>query len=337
LRPTALAKFIKQVSDDSNGKHILSEEKGWWVRDSRRLYGPALKTIRMNSYQSSPILIIGKSGTLGKAFARICEARCINYHLLSRQDCDISNIGSIESAIELYNPWAIINAAGFVRVDDAEKQYDACMTDNATGPQNLAIACNKYGVQLISFSSDLVFDGRKPFAYVESDLPNPLNVYGESKAQAEILIQKEYPSSLIIRTSAFFGPWDEYNFVHYVRKALSNYETVTVAKDILISPTYVPHLVNTSLDILIDGEIGIWHLTNQGCVSWAEFAFLVADKFDLNKSLIQALKADEINYPAKRPLNSVLASERGQLLPSFESAMNEYLHQQQIQKKRKVA
>lgn len=337
LRTTALAKFIKEVAHNNNCNHHLSGEKGWWARDSRVLYGSRSNTIQMNTNQSSPILIVGKNGTLGRAFAKICEERCINYQLLSRQDCDISNIGSIESVIELCKPWAIINAAGFVRVDDAEKECDACIRDNTTGPQNLAITCNKYGVQLINFSSDLVFDGKKPTSYVESDMLNPLNVYGQSKAQAEVLIQKEYPSSLIVRTSAFFGPWDEYNFVHYVRKALSSYETVTVAKDLFISPTYVPHLVNTCLDILIDGETGIWHLANKGCLSWAEFAFLVADKFDLDKSLINAVNAVDINYPAKRPFNSVLASERGQLLPSFESAMEEYLQQEKTRKEKKVA
>jgi dTDP-4-dehydrorhamnose reductase len=293
--------------------------------------------IQMNTTShSSPLLIIGKNGTLGRAFARICEERCIFYRLLSREDCDISKPASIESAIEFYKPWAIINAAGFVRVDDAETECDACTRDNTTGPHNLAIACSKAGVQLVNFSSDLVFDGRKPTPYFESDLPNPLNVYGQSKAQAEILIQKEYPSSLVVRTSAFFGPWDEYNFVHCIRKALLNYETVTVAKDLFISPTYVPHLVNACLDILIDGETGIWHLANTGALSWAEFAFLVAEKFDLNKSLINAVNAAEINYPAKRPFNSVLSSERGHLLPSFESAMEEYLQEQKVQK-RKVA
>lgn len=336
LRPTALAHYIKKISQENCCDHHLSEEKGWWHRDTRVLYGSIAKTIQMNTNQALPLLIIGKNGTLGKAFAKVCEDRCINYHLLSRQDCDISNPLSIESAIEKYKPWAIINAAGFVRVDDAERECDACMRDNTTGPLNLAIACNKYGVQLINFSSDLVFDGNKPTPYLESDLPNPLNVYGQSKAQSEILVQKENPSSLIIRTSAFFGPWDEYNFVHYVRKALTNYETVTVAKDIYISPTYVPHLVNTSLDIFIDREHGIWHLANKGALTWAEFAYLVADKFDLNKSLINAVNNSQMKYAAKRPFYSVLGSERGHLLPSFESAMNEYLQQQKVQK-RKVA
>ena len=336
LRPTALSKFVKEVAHNNARGHHLCEEKGWWLRDTRVLYGSVSKTIQMKTNPTTPILIIGKNGTLGKAFAKVCEDRCLSYHLLSRQDCDISNPGSIESAIDLYKPWAIINAAGFVRVDDAEKECEACKRDNTTGPQNLAIACNKHGIQLINFSSDLVFDGKKPTPYLETDLPNPLNVYGQSKAQAEVLVQKEHPSSLIIRTSAFFGPWDEYNFVHYVRKALSCYETITVAKDIYISPTYVPHLVNTSLDILIDKENGIWHLANKGSLSWAEFAFLVADKFDLNKSLINAVSADKMNYIARRPFNTVLGSERGHLLPSFESAMDEYLKQQKVQQ-RKVA
>ncbi|MBO9684877.1 MAG: SDR family oxidoreductase, partial [Flavisolibacter sp.] len=337
LRPTALANYIKKIAHENDGHHHLSEEKGWWLRDSRIIYGSSSKTIEMMTNQSAPLLIIGKNGTLGKAFAKICEERCINYQVLCRQDCDISDSAAIDSAIEQYKPWAIINAAGFVRVDDAQNDYEACMRDNTTGPHNLAIACNQKGIQLLNFSSDLVFDGKKPTAYTENDLPNPLNVYGQSKAQAEVLIQKENPSSLIVRTSAFFSPWDKYNFVHYVRKALSGYETVTAAKDLYISPTYVPHLVNASLDILIDKETGIWHLANKGSLSWAEFAFLIADKFDLDKSLINAVTAEEINYPAERPFNSVLASERGQLLPSFEQAMNEYLHQQKVQKKRKVA
>lgn len=337
LRPTALAKFIKEIADKNICEHRLLQEKGWWQRDSRIIYGSSSKTIEMKSNQSVPLLIIGKNGTLGKAFAKVCEERHIAFRLLSRQDCDISNPAAIDSAIELYKPWAIINAAGFVRVDDAEKEFDACTRDNTTGPHNLAVVCSKHGVQLVNFSSDLVFDGRKPTPYVESDLPNPLNVYGQTKAQSEVLIQKLYPSSLIIRTSAFFGPWDEYNFVHYVRKALSGYELITVAKDIFISPTYVPHLVNTCLDILIDGEPGIWHLTNRGSVSWAEFAFLIADKFELDKSFINAVNASEMNYMAKRPFNTVLASERGHLLPSFEQAMNEYFHHQKVRNKKQVA
>jgi dTDP-4-dehydrorhamnose reductase len=324
LRPTALAKYIMEIASSNKTDHHLSEEKGWWQRDTRLLYHSGNRTIQMTSNQTAPVLIIGKNGTLGRAFARICEERCINYQLLSRQDCDISQLPSVEAAINHYKPWAIINAAGYVRVDDAENDSQACMRDNTTGPYNLAVACNKHGISLISFSSDLVFDGYKPIPYMESDLPNPLNVYGESKAQAELLIQKECPSALILRTSAFFGPWDEYNFIHHVCRQLSQFERICVAKDLHVSPTYIPHLTNATLDVLIDGESGIWHFANKGAITWSELAYMTADRFGLDQSFISPVNADQLNFAAQRPFYSVLGTERGQLLPSFEEAFNQY-------------
>lgn len=325
LRPTALAKYIEQTAADPNHDHHLSEEKGWWEREARLIYETCHLAIPMITKQNAPVLIMGKNGTLGKAFAHVCEERRIHHYLLSRQDCDISNPGEIEAVIEQYRPWAIINAAGYVRVDDAENDSVACIRDNTTGPHHLSIACNKHGIQLLSFSSDLVFDGNKPTPYIESDLPHPLNVYGKSKAQSELIIQKYCPSALIIRTSAFFSPWDEHNFAHYVQQKLLQNERVTVAKDLFVTPTYVPHLVHAALDILIDGESGIWHLTNKGGTSWSEWAYKIADGLHLDSSLIDPVWADQIGYEAKRPHNSELASERGNLLPSFELAMNEYL------------
>ncbi|MGZ8538579.1 MAG: family 1 glycosylhydrolase, partial [Flavisolibacter sp.] len=336
LRPTALAKFINEITSTNVSTHHLSHEKGWWQRSTRLIYQSSIAPVQMIKKNSAPVLIIGKNGTLGKAFARICEERCLNYHLLSRQDCDISSIQSIDNAIAQYKPWAIINAAGFVRVDDAENDFEACERDNTTGAHHLAISCNKAGVQLMTFSSDLVFDGEKSQPYIESDTVNPLNVYGKTKANAEALVHQAFPSSLIIRTSAFFSPWDEYNFVHYVRSQLSQYESITVANDLIISPTYVPHLVNASLDILIDEEKGIWHLANKGAVNWSDFAHEIAERFELDKAMINSVSAAEINYPAKRPSYSVLGSEKGHLLPSLENAIEEYFRKEKTEN-RKVA
>ena len=142
--------------------------------------------------------------------------------------------------------------------------------------------------------------------------------------------------ALIIRTSAFFGPWDEYNFVHYVRKALSQYEPVSVPGDIFISPTYVPHLVNVTLDLLIDEEQGIWHLSNKGELSWSDLAHEVAGRFNLDKQLIRTVTHRDMNYLAPRPLYTVLSSEKGSLLPSLGSALDEYFELGKIEK-RKVA
>ena len=157
-----------------------------------------------------------------------------------------------------------------------------------------------------------------------------------SKTRCETEVLKEAPSSLIIRTSAFFGPWDKHNFVHHVRKSLQQYEPLTVAKDIVISPTYVPDLVHATLDILIDKAGGIWHLANQGAISWADLAHTIAEGFDLDKSFIHAVAASEMNYTAPRPAYSVLSSERGHLLPTLENALNRYMHEE-TKEKRKVA
>jgi dTDP-4-dehydrorhamnose reductase len=324
-RATALAAFIKELNKGSH-LHQLSTDKGWWQRSTRFFHRPIVlqNTVSTMPEYNSPILIIGKKGTLGRAFGKLCQDRFLQYKILSRQDCNICNDSSIEAAIEAYKPWAIINAAGFVRVDDAEKEAGQCYNDNTRGPLALAKAAKRHGIKLISFSSDLVFDGTKGSAYVEDDEVAPLNVYGQAKAEAERLILAEAPSSLIIRTSAFFGPWDEYNFVHYVRRCLLNEETISVAKDMVISPTYVPDLVNATLDLLIDDEKGIWHLANNGELTWADLANEVADRFGLNRKFINAVSKEELNYAAKRPSYSVLTSSRGILLPSLDNALNRY-------------
>ncbi len=331
-RPTALRNFIKHLTRKKQCIHPLSNDKGWWQRDCRYIYVPAIVKMKSlkNNVRQNPILIIGKNGTLGKAFARVCDQRMIPYRLMSRQDCDIAEMQTIESAIDFYKPWAIINAAGYVRVDDAEAERERCFKENQLGPLNLALACKKYGIKLVTFSSDLVFDGNKNAPYVESDPVNPLNVYGLSKAQCEEQLQQVNDSTLIIRTSAFFGPWDQYNFVHHVLHHLSTRQEFPVANDVFISPTYVPDLVHAALDLLVDDESGIWHLANKGAISWADFAYEAAHKFELEEAFINAVPLSELTFPAARPYYSVLGSEKGDILPSFENAMQRFFDEKNV-------
>ncbi|MDB5196058.1 MAG: dTDP-4-dehydrorhamnose reductase [Flaviaesturariibacter sp.] len=325
-RPTALASYIKCLITKKRYNHsYYMSEKGWWERSIRLIHKPEtppdLQTIKA---RQRPLLIIGKSGTLGRAFAKLCDHRAISYKLLSRQDCDIADRTAVTQAVERFKPWAIINAAGYVRVDDAEREADICYRENVVGPTNLAAVCQQKGIKLISFSSDLVFDGEKGEPYVESDVVNPLNVYGKTKAEAEKHLLTVNPSSLIIRTSAFFGLWDKYNFLHWVESNLSMGMPVPVAADTHISPTYVPDLVHSTLDLLIDDEKGIWHLANRGSITWADLAKLCARRLRVNASLIRPQQTTAFQYPAARPLYSVLESERGNILPSLENALDRY-------------
>lgn len=271
-----------------------------------------------------PLLITGATGTLGYAFARICHFRGIPYRLMSRREMDIAERDSVEAAMRGLKPWAVVNAAGYVRVDQAEQEATACYRENSEGPEILAATCARHSAQLLTFSSDLVFDGTKREPYVESDPVGPLNVYGKSKAEAEQRVLEALPSALVIRTSAFFGPWDEHNFVSLALSVMTQGLKFIAADDAYVSPTYVPDLVQASLDLLIDGESGIWHLANAGQVTWADLARTVAGIHGIKPSLVDARPTELLGLAAARPLYSVLGSERGQFLPSLEDALNRY-------------
>jgi dTDP-4-dehydrorhamnose reductase len=279
---------------------------------------------RKHTPKCQPVLILGKSGSLGAAFSRLCKERNIHHILLSRADVDITDRATVEQVIQELNPWAIINAAGYVRVDDAENDAQTCTESNCDGPSILAEVCQKYPVKLLTFSTDLVFDGTKETPYVESDGVNPLNVYGQSKAMAEENILKSNPNVLIIRTSSFFSPWDNFNFVTTTLVDLKEGRKVTAADDVYISPTYVPDLVNESLDLLLDNEHGIFHITNHGQISWADFARKIAEMAGCDTALVKGKPLSMMRLKAKRPKYSVLQSEKGIKLPTLEDALLRY-------------
>ena len=324
LRPTAMTKLLKAISERGDFVHPVLTEKGWWHRSY-----PASKNTFMNNTQPY-LLILGCQGTLGNGFVKSCLKRSIGFIALNRQEADITNIKQIEEVIKIYRPWAIINASGYVRVDDAETDVEKCFLLNAIAPGNLAKLCSKFGIQLMNFSTDLVFDGRKSGPYQETDDVKPLNVYGKSKAEGEKIMLGHFNDSLIIRTSSFFGPWDKYNFAFHVLETLSMNQDFRAVNDITISPTYVPHLVDTALDLLIDEEKGIWHLTNEGNISWYDFAVELAAKNGSDKNRIHSCNQLDMSWPAMRPGYSALKSNRGIQLPSLEQAMNQYINEKSI-------
>jgi dTDP-4-dehydrorhamnose reductase len=323
------------VHDLASGKapqHPVLCTDGWWRRSERLLYpsfscgrtaghGPAR---RASAGKKHPVLITGATGTLGRAFARACEDRAIEYRLMTRGEMDIADAAGIEAALEAHEPWAVINAAGFVRVDDAEWAPAQCRRENAEGPATLAAECRKRSIGFMTFSSDLVFDGAKTTPYVESDPVSPLNEYGRSKADGEQRVLAAMPLALVIRTSAFFGPWDEHNIITRALQALAAGESFAVANDLVVSPTYVPDLVNAALDLLIDSESGIWHLANPGPVTWNELVIRAAELAGIDTRTLDARHSSELGLIAPRPRYSALASTRGMPLPSLDDALQRY-------------
>ena len=346
-RPTALAKMLQTLATAKDYDHPVLDSSGWWRRFDR-LHprgtnddaSDITSSVRHTSSSGTlgrALLITGATGTLGTAFARICEQRGLSYYLLTRQELDIAEPDSVKAAVERFEPWAIVNTAGYVRVDDAERDVDRCMRENVSGPANLASVCADREIPLVTFSSDLIFDGTKSEAYVERDKASPLNVYGLSKVRAETEVLNQYSDALIIRTSAFFGPWDEFNFVHAVLRSLQANNHFIAANDVTISPTYVPHLVNAALDLLIDGEHGIWHLANCGAATWADFAALVAEMGGSNRAHVRGRPNASLSLAAKRPAFSALSSERGALMPSLEQGLENYFYERKQERLRHCA
>ncbi|MFN6497186.1 MAG: family 1 glycosylhydrolase [Nostoc sp. DedQUE01] len=333
-RQTAIAKMVRDLATGHKPNHPLLETPGWWHREERLLYpavsclaSPPPPPFSSSSASLRPLAIVGATGTLGKAFGRLCEVRGISYCLLRRQDMDIANPASVNKVLAELQPWAVVNAAGYVRVDDAEREPDICLKENTEGPAILAAACAQHNVGLLTFSSDLVFDGAESNPYVETDTVAPLNVYGCSKVLAEKLVLQAHPASLVIRTSAFFGPWDDYNFVTIALRQLAAGNPFVAAEDAIVSPTYVPDLVHASLDLLIDGEKGLWHLANKSAVAWADLARLAAKKAGVSVKSLISLPTQELGLIATRPAYSVLGSDRGELMPHLDCAISRYLEE----------
>jgi dTDP-4-dehydrorhamnose reductase len=271
------------------------------------------------------LVVTGRGGTLATAFERICACRGLECVALPRNVLDIAESASIADTLDRYRPWAVINAAGYVRVDAAETDEERCRRENTRGPTALANACATRGLRLLAFSSDLVFDGLAARRYVESDLVNPVNAYGRSKAEADTAVLTEFPDALIARTSAFFGPWDGANAVHQALAAVSEGRRWCCACDQRVSPTYVPDLVNVALDLLIDGAAGVWHLANDGDVSWSELARMACILAGHADDLIVDCASASLQQPAVRPSYSVLGTERGQRLPPLADALRRFV------------
>lgn len=331
-RPTALARLLQNLTKHQVFYHPVLEAEGWWQRDTRQQYG-VQKVISMRRKRKPkacrPLLVLGKTGTLGKAYRQICDERNIHHILLSRQDLDITNKEKIEELIKELNPWGIVNAAGFVNVDGAEKEAATCMSANCYGPAMLAEICHQHNVRFLNYSTDLVFGGEKESPYVESDAVKPVNLYGHSKAMAEKLILQKNEQALIIRSSSFFGPWDAANFITTTLAALREDRPVKAAADVYMTPTYVPDLVHASLDLLLDGEEGIIHVTNGEVITWAQLAIKAALMAGYDINLIREIKNQQMGWKAKRPLYSALKSEKGIIMPGLDDALERFFEAQE--------
>jgi dTDP-4-dehydrorhamnose reductase len=251
------------------------------------------------------IAVLGSRGQLGSAFARLLGDEAV---LLTRSDLDLRNHDGIRAWVQSARPEVILNCAAYTAVDAAESDQHTARAVNALAVGALAQACSVTGTRLVTFSTDYVFDGRKQTPYVESDPPDPLNVYGATKAEGERLALEINPGTLVIRTSWLLSTTHR-NFLTVMLDRLAEGE-VAVVDDQRGRPTFADDLAAATLDALRAGTSGILHLTNQGETTWYDLARAVAELAGFHPHRIQPTTSAALGRAALRPANSVLDSER---------------------------
>jgi dTDP-4-dehydrorhamnose reductase len=261
-------------------------------------------------------LIIGASGMLGSDLCKVFPD-AIN---LTHKELDITNCGQVMESILKIKPDLVINAAAYTDVEGCEDKQELALQVNGYGPGYIAEACNKMDATLVHFSTDYVFDGSKT-KYVESDTPNPINVYGRSKLLGEQEIAEKLDDYRIIRISWLFGIHGK-NFVETMLKLSGEMAEVKVVNDQFGKPTYAVDLAHKISEI-VELEAGIYHLTNEGVCSWYEFASTF-----INNAV--PCTSEEFPRKARRPKYSVLINTKTGPMRHWKEALNDYLKERDI-------
>ncbi|MGO9936396.1 MAG: dTDP-4-dehydrorhamnose reductase [Terracidiphilus sp.] len=290
------------------------------------------------------ILILGSAGQLGRelqhSFSGAGEVIGAG-----RGAVDLADLEQVRRYVRDVGPDVILNSAAYTAVDRAESEPDLAMAINARAPEVLAEEALRLGSLLVHYSTDYVFDGSKAGAWEESDAPNPLNVYGASKAAGERVIEEVGGRYLIFRTSWVYGPRGN-NFLLTMLRFGRERDRLNIVDDQIGAPTTTLELARATRSI-VDGVLrgksgnvaswaGTYHMTCGGSVSWFGFAKAIFGRagslLDGKSPALNPIGTREYPTPAKRPLNSVLSNEKlrkrfGVQLSSWECALDVVLEQ----------
>ena len=261
--------------------------------------------------------------------------------VLGRDQLDLADADQIRQQVRAHRPGLIINAAAHTAVDLAESEPDAAFAINATAPGILAEEAKALSIPLIHYSTDYVFDGSKPAPYIETDTPNPLGVYGQSKLAGEQAITAVGGEHLILRTSWVYSNHGK-NFLLTMQRLLQEKPQMRIVADQIGAPTWAGSIANSTRALIErweagePGEWGIYHLTAGGQTSWFGFAETIGEHLrEQGKACaeLEPIPSSAYPTPAQRPLNSRLDCSRLQQQwhvsqPHWQDALRECLAQQ---------
>ncbi len=289
--------------------------------------------------QNVKILVFGRIGQVGwelrHKLACLGEVTAIDY-----PEIDFSKPDSIRTAVRSAKPAVILNAAAYTAVDKAEGEPELASAINAKAPGVIAEEAKRLGILLVHYSTDYVFDGSKQSPYVETDAPNPINVYGKTKLEGDQAIQSVGSDHLILRTSWVYGTRGS-NFLLTMLRLAQERAELQIVDDQIGAPTSSECIAQATANILaqilapagrgLDGRSGVYNLTSTGETSWYGFAKALLTRSSSDFSFIVPhlipIKTCDFPRPAKRPANSCLSCQRleqtfGVALPHWEDALS---------------
>jgi dTDP-4-dehydrorhamnose reductase len=287
------------------------------------------------------ILIIGKQGQIAWEL-RSALATLGDITVLGSQELDLSNPNLIREKVRSIQPDIIVNAAAYTAVDKAESELELCMSINATAPGILAELARQSQALLVHYSTDYIFDGSKTSPYLETDLPNPLSVYGVSKLAGEQAIVQVDCSHLILRTTWVYGNRGK-NFLLTILRLAAERSELKIVSDQIGAPTWSRSIAAATSQIVAQchedrsGLKGSYHLSAAGKTSWHDFASQIVSQYrvhhpDRHLAIQNILPIPTSDYPtpAKRPANSVLDNSKiladfGVQLPEWNLSLSQLL------------
>jgi dTDP-4-dehydrorhamnose reductase len=290
----------------------------------------------MNKQKTKRILLIGAKGMLGRDLLKILRSSngtdsLENFEVIEWDvdEIDIRQEVSTLSKIESLRPDIVIHLAAYTDVDGCEINPEEAFRVNAEGMKHVAMGAQACGARVVYLSTDYVFDGEKKEAYVESDPPHPLNVYGQTKLKGERYLQERVEDHLIIRTQWLYGKYGK-NFVSSILRQAREKQTLTIVNDQTGSPTYTVDLSKAIRTLIQHNSRGIFHVANQEVCTWYTFGQAILKFSRIEGVSLIPISSKELSRRAVRPSYSVLNTQKmrretGMSLRSWSEALKEYL------------
>ena len=256
------------------------------------------------------IAVIGADGQLGLDVCQAFDQNGDEVHHLGHAQVEIASAEDVQNTLTKIGPDVVVNTAAFHKVERCEVDPAQAFATNASGARNIATTAVHLGAIVIHVSTDYVFDGAKQSPYLETDLPRPLNVYGNSKLAGEHFVCSTSPRHFVLRTSALYGKnpcraKGGMNFVELMRKLAKDGKEIKVVNSEFVTPTATAELAWQIVKISRCDAFGLYHATAEGSCTWYEFA---REIFSLTGMEARLKIADPMDFPAKvrRPKYSVL-------------------------------